>query len=92
MIDLHQPNMHPANDILKNLVYAGGKSNVLMTVVNGIIRYEKGEYALCKILLPPFTSNLSATTVISFLASNLIVNTKKRRRRRQDISKVSGYH
>ena len=44
MIDLHQPNMQPANDILKNLVYAGGKSNVLMTVVNGVVRYEKGEY------------------------------------------------
>ncbi len=44
MIDLHQPNMQPINNVLKNLVFAGNKSNVLMTVVNGVIRYEKGEY------------------------------------------------
>ena len=44
MIDLHQPNMQPINNPLKNLVYVGSKSNVLMTVVNGVIRYEKGEY------------------------------------------------
>ncbi len=44
MIDLHQPNMQPINNVLKNMVFAGNKSNVLMTVVNGVIRYEKGEY------------------------------------------------
>lgn len=44
MIDLHQPNMQPINNVLKNVVFAGSKSNVLMTVVNGVIRYEKGEY------------------------------------------------
>ena len=44
MIDIHQPNMQPINNALKNIVYAGSKSNVLMTVVNGVIRYEKGEY------------------------------------------------
>lgn len=44
MIDVNQPNMQPINNILKNLVYAGSKSNVLMTVVNGVVRYEKGEY------------------------------------------------
>ena len=44
MIDLHQPNMQPINNVLKNLVFAGNKSNVLMTVVNGVIRYERGEY------------------------------------------------
>lgn len=44
MIDLHQPNMQPINNPLNNLVYAASKANVLMTVVNGVVRYEKGEY------------------------------------------------
>ncbi|MDE6870420.1 MAG: amidohydrolase family protein, partial [Clostridia bacterium] len=44
MIDMHQPNMQPINNPLKNIVYAGSKTNVVMTVVNGVIRYEKGEY------------------------------------------------
>ena len=44
VIDLFQPNMQPKNDIIKNLVYAGGKQNVLLTMVNGRILYENGEY------------------------------------------------
>ncbi len=36
--------MQPINNIVKNLVYSGSKSNVLMTMINGIIRYEKGEF------------------------------------------------
>lgn len=44
MIDLNQPNMQPVNNVLKNVVYAGSKSNILMTIVAGKILYEKGEY------------------------------------------------
>ena len=44
MIDLNQPNMQPINNIAKNLVYSGSNSNVVMTMIGGIIRYEKGEY------------------------------------------------
>ena len=44
LIDLHQPNMQPLNNIVKNVVFAGSKSNVLMTIVAGKILYEKGEY------------------------------------------------
>lgn len=44
MIDLYQPNMQPLNNIGKNLVYSGSKSNVKLTMVNGKILYENGEY------------------------------------------------
>lgn len=44
MIDLHQPNMQPINNIAKNLVYSGSKSNVKLTMVNGRILYENGEF------------------------------------------------
>lgn len=44
LIDLNQPNMQPINSIAKNLVYSGSKSNVKMTMVNGKILYENGEY------------------------------------------------
>ena len=37
MIDLHNPNMRPSHNIVKNLVYSGGKSNVKMTMINGRI-------------------------------------------------------
>ena len=44
MIDLMQPNMQPINNICKNLVYSGSNSNVMLTMIEGIIRYENGEY------------------------------------------------
>lgn len=44
MIDLHQPNMQPLNNIAKNIVYSGSKSNVAMTMINGKILYENGKF------------------------------------------------
>ena len=45
MIDLHQPNMQPLNNIVKNIVYSGSKMNVKMTMINGQILYENGKFA-----------------------------------------------
>ena len=44
LIDLQQPNMQPINNIVKNLVYSGSKSNVLMTMIGGKILYENGKF------------------------------------------------
>lgn len=44
MIDMHTPNMQPENNIVKNLVYSGSKSNVYMTMINGKILYENGKF------------------------------------------------
>lgn len=44
LIDLNQPNMQPINNICKNLVYSGSNSNVIMTMIGGVIRYENGTY------------------------------------------------
>ena len=46
MIDLHQPNMQPENNLIKNLVYSGSKQNVKLTMVNGQILYENGEFRI----------------------------------------------
>lgn len=45
MIDLHQPNMQPVNNIAKNLVYSGSKQNVKMTMIQGKILYKDGKFA-----------------------------------------------
>lgn len=44
VIDLNQPNMQPVHNIAKNLVYAGSKQNVCMTVIDGKILYENGKF------------------------------------------------
>ena len=49
MIDLHKPNMWPLDNIINNLVYSLNESNVIMTMVNGKILYDKGKYNLPKV-------------------------------------------
>lgn len=44
IIDLKQPNMQPENNIVSNIVYAGSNSNIVMTMVNGEILYEDGQF------------------------------------------------
>ena len=44
MLDLSRPNMQPINNIEKNIVYSGSKENVMMTMIEGIIRYENGKF------------------------------------------------
>ncbi len=44
VIDLHKPNMRPVNNIAKNIVYSGSKDNVRLTMVNGRVLYENGEF------------------------------------------------
>lgn len=44
LLDLHQPNMQPENNIVKNIVYSGCKQNVRLTMVNGRILYEDGRF------------------------------------------------
>ena len=36
--------MQPENNIIKNVVYAGSKENVRLTMVDGVVRYERGEF------------------------------------------------
>lgn len=45
MIDLHQPNMQPINNIPKNIVYSGSKQNIKLTMIHGKILYENGRFA-----------------------------------------------
>ena len=44
MLDLHQPNMQPLNNIVKNIVYSGSKQNVKLTMINGRILYEDNRF------------------------------------------------
>ena len=44
VIDLQRPNMQPLHNIPRNLVYAGSKENVRLTMVAGRVLYENGEF------------------------------------------------
>ena len=44
LIDVNKPNMQPRNTFINNLVYACGKQNVKLTMVDGKILYEDGKF------------------------------------------------
>ena len=44
ILDLQQPNMQPMNNLVKNIVYSGSKTNVKMTMINGEVKYEDGKF------------------------------------------------
>lgn len=46
MIDLKSPSMQPINNIAKNIVYAGDKDIVKMTMINGKILYFNHQFFL----------------------------------------------
>ncbi|MDR1136362.1 MAG: amidohydrolase [Clostridiales Family XIII bacterium] len=44
VLDISHPNMHPVHDLLNNIVYAASGSDIALTMVDGRILYEEGEY------------------------------------------------
>ena len=44
MLDMNMPNMQPILNIPNNIVYSGCKSNVKMTMIDGVILYEDGRF------------------------------------------------
>jgi 5-methylthioadenosine/S-adenosylhomocysteine deaminase len=44
VLDLSQPGMHPAFDLYNNVVYAASGSDVSLTMIDGRVVYENGEY------------------------------------------------
>ena len=44
VMDIDQPNMHPVHDLLTNIVYSACSGDIKMTMVDGKVLYENGEY------------------------------------------------
>lgn len=44
MLDIGGPSMHPAHDLVSNIVLAASGSDVVMTMVDGKILYRQGEF------------------------------------------------
>lgn len=44
LLDLSRPSMRPIHNIVKNIVYSGSKDIVKLTMINGKIVYENGEF------------------------------------------------
>ena len=44
VVDIDKPNMHPVHKLINNLAYSASGSDVLMTMADGKVLYQNGEY------------------------------------------------
>ena len=44
MIDMNKPSMQPENNVVRNIIYSADNSCVKMTMIDGRILYENGEF------------------------------------------------
>lgn len=44
VLDIRGPHMYPVHDMVNNIVYSASGSDVVMTMVDGKVLYENGEY------------------------------------------------
>ena len=44
VLDISQPHMHPVHDLLNNVIYSASGSDVVLTMADGRVLYENGEY------------------------------------------------
>lgn len=44
VVDINAPNMNPGHDLANNLVYSASGNDVCLTMVDGVVLYQDGEY------------------------------------------------
>lgn len=67
MIDLEKPNMYPVHDLLNNLVYSASGTDIVMTMSDGKIVYENGEYKTLDIEKTMFEAQAATKIILSKL-------------------------
>lgn len=67
MIDLEQPNMYPVHDLMNNLVYSASGTDIVMTMSDGKIVYENGEYKTLDIEKTMFEAQAATKVILSKL-------------------------
>ncbi len=67
MLDIGGPAMHPVHDLKNNLVYAASGSDVVMTMVDGKVLYQEGEYLSLDIEKVIFQAEKSVMDILSAL-------------------------
>jgi Cytosine deaminase and related metal-dependent hydrolases len=67
VMDLSQPNMHPVHNLANNLVYSASGSDVLLTMVDGKVLYQNGEYLTLDIEKTLFEAEKSTKKILGEL-------------------------
>ncbi len=65
VLDIDAPNMKPVHDLLCNIVYSADPTNLLLTMVDGRILYENGEYKTIDIEKVIFEAEKSTKEILA---------------------------
>ncbi len=67
VMDLSKPNMHPIHSLATNMVYSASGSDVLLTMVDGKVLYQNGEYLTIDIEKTLFEAEKSTKRILGEL-------------------------
>ena len=67
VVDISQPNMHPVHNLINNLVYSCSGKDVVMTVVDGKVLYDNGEYTTIDIEKAVFEAERATQKILERL-------------------------
>ena len=73
VIDISGPNMHPVHDLVTNLVYSACGKDVELTMVDGKVLYENGEYKTIDIEKVIYNVEKATARIVKELGSNELV-------------------
>lgn len=63
VLDLTQPHMHPVHNLANNIVYSASGSDVLLTMADGRVLYQNGEYRTIDIEKAVFEAEKAAILI-----------------------------
>jgi len=67
VLDISGPNMYPVHDLKNNLVYSASGSDIIMTMVDGRVLYDNGEYTTIDIERTIFEAENAKQKILSQL-------------------------
>ena len=67
VVDVDKPNMHPVHNMVNNLVYSASGSDVLLTMADGRVLYENGEYLTIDICRTIREADAATQKILSML-------------------------
>ncbi len=67
VMDLSVPNMHPIHDMVNNIVYSASGSDILMTMIDGKVVYENGDYCTMDIERVIFEAETATKNILGIL-------------------------
>ncbi len=68
MLDIGGPSMHPAHDLISNVVLAASGSDVVMTMVDGKVLYRNGEFLTLDLEKVIYQAEKSVQDILNALA------------------------